>query len=501
MNSDALLIDAKNEAQQGVDFLVVFSHEDESNPFWELLQNCGERHGYVIGEIYATQVRRVYSVAIAVVGQGNVTAARATSRAINKLHPRAVILCGICGGIKLAAVNRGDIIIPRWIIPYENVKVTAGPKALAGEAVMGQFQDAGTFEQRLPPHDTSYSLWKTAEAICILKRHIWTVGYSPPVAESRKSLQIHCDEKIHIASGEKLIAHNPPDVIKKAIEVYKERLKGFEMEAFGVLSACRGDDLPFLMVKAVQDLGGHDQSNPDEKNVWRPIACRVASHFSKEVISSYEFTSYTPRVDLNDYGRICKDWHDDEISSVISHAQRSIDVVDTFYDEDTTLIPLVARAAERIKGPLTVDIHMLDPSGTFGGRRLLELHYNDRIDEVVVVNKDQELYENKYRALFRDECSKLFSSFRKNSTLNKYGITPKIWTYNCMPSMRMIVVDDRYFIVGWYPLNERNPGYPCVLVDSYTRSDNIETMAIRLRFQMSMIKKNRFRVTKRSVDG
>jgi len=58
----------------------------------------------------------------------------------------------------------------------------------------------------------------------------------------------------------------------------------------------------------------------------------------------------------------------------------------------------------------------------------------------------------------------------------------------------MFVVDRSHFIFGWFPLNETNPNYPCIIVSKFSRSEADRKLAERLGHQLDKICESAFKV-------
>jgi LmbE family N-acetylglucosaminyl deacetylase len=189
--------------------------------------------------------------------------------------------------------------------------------------------------------------------------------------------------------------------------------------------------------------------------------------------------------------RIYDSWHDTDIQNIISSAQKSIEIIDSHYDEATDLVPMVSRALKKTKHPLEISVHMLDPAKPFGAQRLLE-----KTGHQVRVSKHFKEFERLYARTFAEDCKRLRESFAANSSIReaKDRVRLKIYTYPTMPGDRIIAVDDSIFIVGSFPLNDTNPNYPCSVFSSFSCSTVDREIIKRLRLQIEEIHQDRTEV-------
>ena len=291
MDSSTLNFDAKLPGLELVDFLVVFSQWEERDQFKGLCSDVTDRGEDTFGNVHRIPIPESYRVALLVCGQDNMNSHEATQSAILRVRPRAVILCGICAGPKESRINEGDIVVPRWIIPYERAKHTE--------------EHLGTSERTSPelkvemrdfPYDVSQRLWKSAEALAHRSAPSWEDDQLFDLRPTRPHLtpKVHIGEQSFVGSGDKNIATELSPVRRRLIQKFGKDLLGFEMEAYGVLRACRTHDRSFLMIKAVQDDATAEKDGTKKDN-WRAFACRTAALFTHSVIQHHRFLIELPR--------------------------------------------------------------------------------------------------------------------------------------------------------------------------------------------------------------
>ena len=184
--------------------------------------------------------------------------------------------------------------------------------------------------------------------------------------------------------------------------------------------------------------------------------------------------------------RACEDWDDPRIELWMNHSCESIDIIDSYYDEAPWLASRVAKALRNGAPTLNVNVYMLDPACTFGAQRLLE---RERCEV-----RAQKMFEDakaEYDATFQQCCKDLRAKFRQTRDITGSQVILKIYKYPTMPGMRMIAVDDAHFVVGWFPLNDTNPNYPCFMVSASSSAPADLKLVKRIRQQRDEIIKVR----------
>ena len=178
------------------------------------------------------------------------------------------------------------------------------------------------------------------------------------------------------------------------------------------------------------------------------------------------------------------DWNDAEIHTLLSHAHKSIDIIDSYYDEATTLAGWIAKAMENGAERLDINIYMCDPKYDFGAQRLIEKDNNARRKKRVFEDVKVE-YERK----FRSWCEELQDKLTQSPSIQKSQIALRIYKYSTMPSMRVIGVDDLDFVLGWFPLSDANPTYSCLMVSASSTSPGDIKFVERVRNQIKEVAK------------
>jgi nucleoside phosphorylase len=189
---------------------------------------------------------------------GEREAANATGDALRLWRPRFVILVGIAGGLRMAGVKIGDILIATQVADYELQKLTA---------------DGSRIRWRVHPVNQQLLL---AEQNFLGDRWVDRIEVSRPgpgVPKLKRGV---------ICTGNKVIANN---LAQEYHEVW-ERLIGVEMEAGGVAGAAFSSVDPpgFFMVRGVSDLADNEKDRADTL-VWREYACDAAAAYTVSLLA------------------------------------------------------------------------------------------------------------------------------------------------------------------------------------------------------------------------
>jgi nucleoside phosphorylase len=256
-----------------LDFLVVTALDIEYDAVVSALVQEGSR--VEEDHFLLPTVRKGNDVTVAAisVGQAGTNGAEAvTQEAIARLQPRGVILAGIAAGFPESGVSAGDVLVPQSIVPYELAKLKPG-----------------FVEHRGWPFQVSYPMWRAAHSLGSDSQGYWK-GYiqSPRPDGSSDFPRVHSESGSVLGSGEKLVADVEAEARKWLLAMWKTMALGLEMEAFGVVWACRMTDTPFLVIKAVQDAGNASKDATGSKDSWRSYSVAAAASFAVAFLKRFE---------------------------------------------------------------------------------------------------------------------------------------------------------------------------------------------------------------------
>ncbi|WP_437917250.1 hypothetical protein WME73_24445 [Sorangium sp. So ce302] len=207
---------------------------------------------YYRGAVRSARARRDYRVVLSCIGAaGNYDAAAATRDLVAWCKPAAVLLVGIAAGIR-GKLKIGDVVLSDRVVAYEPAAAVVGP-------------DGAPREERRPeidrlPHAmnqdvVSYRPDPARLQAVFAKIH----GELPaPLPGQEELFREHVVTALAvraatIASGEKLL-RDP----SKLLCVRKEqhgKVEAGEMEAAGLVGACRRGGVPWLVIRGISDFG------------------------------------------------------------------------------------------------------------------------------------------------------------------------------------------------------------------------------------------------------
>ena len=218
---------------------------------YDIIQDPGDIYTYYLGTIAIPGSHDAYRVVVVqLLDPGNVEAAIAAARLLQRWHPRNVLMVGIAGGVATAGVRLGDVVVARNVHYYEPAKDTP-----AGEQIRS---DEYFSDLLLRGRAQSYEAadWKDEVRVEAPTEH---QGFVP---------RAHFGT---IASGERVIAD------QAALDALRQRspkLMAVAMEGVGIARAVAGTDSRFLEVRGISDLA--DQRKDDR---WHDYAANAVAAF------------------------------------------------------------------------------------------------------------------------------------------------------------------------------------------------------------------------------
>jgi len=217
-----------------------------------------EKHlrGTIYGRGKFAGYDRVWDVAIAEVGAGNIPTASAVERAITHFDPRAILLVGVAGGLKDVAL--GDVVAVTDAFQYESGKAEA------------------RFWPRTKVGISTFAMEQRARAE--VKKSVWLKRLKGPTPASVPKVLIG-----PIAAGEKVVASNLAPVFKFLRQYLSDAL-AVEMEGYGFLEAAHSNTgTEALVIRGISDLIGN-KAVADVAG-YQKIAAQHASAFAFEILA------------------------------------------------------------------------------------------------------------------------------------------------------------------------------------------------------------------------
>ncbi|MGK3962278.1 hypothetical protein WMF38_55380 [Sorangium sp. So ce118] len=207
---------------------------------------------YYRGAVRSARARRDYRVVLSCIGAaGNYDSAAATRDIVAWCRPAAVLLVGIAAGIR-GKLKIGDVVLSDRVVAYEPAAAVVGPDGAPREEPRPEID-------RLPhamnQDVVSYRPDPARLQAVFAKIH----GELPAPLPGQEALfREHVATALAvraatIASGEKLL-RDP----SKLLCVRKEqhgKVEAGEMEAAGLVGACRRGGVPWLVIRGISDFG------------------------------------------------------------------------------------------------------------------------------------------------------------------------------------------------------------------------------------------------------
>lgn len=260
-----------------VDVVILTVTQAELTAACNVLQIGDRRHKtedgtvYLLGGVHSELARRDYVIALACIGDaGNSGAAVAAARAIETYRPRAVLLMGVAAGLR-GKVKIGDVVLSERVVAYEPVAPVRS--------------DGGTVEATGPEVDRApHSMRQDVVHYRGDPRRLQAAferagGVIPaPTADQADAFRVHVADAIAarsatIASGEQLLL-DPSTLI--AVRALDGKGEVGELEAIGVVEACRRAAVPWLVIRGISDLG--DELKDDRFHAFAACAAAAVLH-------------------------------------------------------------------------------------------------------------------------------------------------------------------------------------------------------------------------------
>ncbi|MFI6460313.1 hypothetical protein [Streptomyces sp. NPDC050538] len=243
------------QEHRAVDVFVLTAIEPEYLAVVRHLEPGRTRHSWE-GAAYEVGRFGRHTVAVQLTGPGNELAAALGERAIRYLRPDVLLMVGVAGGRKDAAL--GDVVVADTVYGYES----------------GRDEEDG-FRPRVKSWPSSFALVQKARLVAADAR--WQHRITPRPA------RLPAAHVGALAAGAKVIAHTRSASGRLLSESAGDTL-AVETESLGLLTAARiNPAVQALVVRGVSDLLGDKDQAHDA--VWQPVAARHAAAFAFELVS------------------------------------------------------------------------------------------------------------------------------------------------------------------------------------------------------------------------
>lgn len=210
---------------------------------WQPLRLVHDETRYLTGTI-DTKDRALAVMAAAANRMGMSASAVLASKIIAQFRPRALAMVGICAG-RAAKTNIGDVIVADPVWDWGSGKI-----------------DSVGNEPRFRP--SPHQLELDVDFSSRLKEVCLDVGLLARIKSEARGRKPNAELRVHfgpLASGAAVVANR--DVFEALLDQHRDLL-GIEMEAYGVVVACRGSGKPrplSVVMKSVCDYADKDKSD------------------------------------------------------------------------------------------------------------------------------------------------------------------------------------------------------------------------------------------------
>lgn len=182
-------------------------------------------------------------------------------------------------------------------------------------------------------------------------------------------------------------------------------------------------------------------------------------------------------------------WNESKVQDIIASAQRSILIIDSWFDEAPYFTHLIEKAKQHVGAQIEVTVCMADKEGdNFGAQRLKEigqvrLHeiFNRVYHKVANMGTSNDMFRRVYEQYFDDSVSALLLY------LGDPKVKLRVFAHRLMPGIRMTVVDDTIYLFSWFPIGSVSAKNVCFCVSTNSVSTRSQLTAKVLRTQIDAI--------------
>jgi len=166
-------------------------------------------------------------------------------------------------------------------------------------------------------------------------------------------------------------------------------------------------------------------------------------------------------------------------------AEQSITIIDSYFGEYGRLgLVLKERAINHEPLP-SMEVYMASPEMDFGAQRQREAKAGltrEAGQKMALSEQLEDSARNSYEAYFHTLAENI------KSVARPYTGRIDVFEYHCMPSLRIIAIDDFHFFFGWFPLFAQNPNHTCFYLQDDDLDENVAILLREIRFQIEGVK-------------
>ena len=230
---------------------------------------------YFRSKIHSNLKNQDYDIVLTCIGgAGNPNAAAATTEVIEKYQPRTVLLMGIAAGIR-GKMRIGEVAISERIVAYEPAALT---RSSEGIPIIEPRPEIYRWTHTINQDVVVYQADEPEPRIGVLFEEIFGDDSYPEPPEGKEKEFEHVANAIAvkistIAAGEKLLRN--PDKLQEVRKIQGKTEVG-EMEAAGVVEACRRGNVNWLVIRGISDFGDNFKDDRFHKFASQTAAAVLA---------------------------------------------------------------------------------------------------------------------------------------------------------------------------------------------------------------------------------
>jgi len=173
-------------------------------------------------------------------------------------------------------------------------------------------------------------------------------------------------------------------------------------------------------------------------------------------------------------------WQDDAVSEMIVAAAQKLVFVDTWFDEGTYFWKLIRQRKQRFPGEkLQMDLYLLK-NDVFGGQRLGEI----RDLPLVARRAHAGALEENYKTAFEHGINEARDYLRDDT------IELRLFGYDLMPGLRLMIIDDENYIFSWFPVGGMSVGNVCFCLSAASTSESDKLAIESVKGHIAAIQRN-----------
>lgn len=175
--------------------------------------------------------------------------------------------------------------------------------------------------------------------------------------------------------------------------------------------------------------------------------------------------------------RVIEAWDQDEVIEIMSTVENHMTIVDSWFGESRDLAKaLHLRQKKGRGGRVTIDLHLLNPDRQFGQQRRAE--YGGQTDG------SGEKWRQRYQQQLENSLDEM-NSF----VIRVYDdVTVNAYTYETMPELRMVSIDDRRFLFSWFPPTSASKHHVCLYLSVASLNERTRYLATGLSDYLTAIR-------------